>query len=459
MVKTLSEMLRPRGRDAIKVDAAAGAGLFAFVLIVFLASPVRHVMDSNYSMLLSQSLLHHRSFTLDGFSLPRHEPKPRRSRISVGDIHQLEYVGGHIYYLYPPGSSVLSLPFVALMNAAGISAANADGSHNLGGETRIQAALAALLMALLALVFYFTGRVLLPPGWSALLALGAAFGTQVWSTASRGVWSDTWGIFLLGLVTFMLVAREAGLYPIRPILLATLLAWTYFMKPTYSIPVVAVTAYMLLYQRRLFLAYAAAGAAWLAAFLAYSWYHFRQPLPNYYIFYNLFETGTLTTALPGNLVSPSRGLLVFVPALLFVAYLLVRYRADIEMPRLAVLSLAVVATHLFAISLLRPWHGGHSYGPRLSTGIVPWFFLAALLSVRAWRRGKAAGRQTVRPALRRRLEATLGGALLLVSITMNGVGATSYAALKWNECPVDVTWQPDRVWDWRHPQFLAPWDR
>lgn len=459
MVKSLSGMLRPRGRDAIKFDAAVGASVFAFALIVFLASPVRHAMDSTYSMLLSQSILHHRSFTLDGYSLPRHEPKQRRGRVTVGDVYQLEYVDGHIYYIYPPGSSVLSLPFVALLNAAGISAANADGTYNLRGEFMIQCGLAALLMALLTLVFYFTGRTLLPPGWSALLALSAAFGTQIWSTASRGLWSDTWGIFLLGLVTFMLAAREAGLYPVRPILLATLLAWTYFVKPTYSVSIVAVTAYVLLYQRQLFLAYATVGAAWLAAFVAYSWYHFRQPLPNYYFFHQYFELDTLATALPGNLVSPSRGLLVFVPALLFVVYLLVRYRADVEMPRLAILSLAVAALHLFAISLLRPWHGGHSYGPRLSTGIVPWLFLAALLSVRAWRRRHAAGRQAERPKLRGRLETALGSALLVISIMMNGLGATSSAVLRWNTSPVNVDQHPDRVWDWRDPQFLAPWFR
>src|SRR5262245_35205765 len=115
-------------------DVSAGAAIFTLALVVFLASPVRQLMDSNYSMLLSQSLLDHHSFTLDGYAVPRYAPKQRRSRVTVGDIYQLEYANGHIYYLYPPGPSLLSLPFVVLFNAGGVSAANPDGSPNPRGE-------------------------------------------------------------------------------------------------------------------------------------------------------------------------------------------------------------------------------------------------------------------------------------------------------------------------------------
>src|SRR2546423_12219416 len=59
---------------------------------------------------------------------------------------QLELHDGHIYYFFPPGSSLLSLPYVALLNACGVSVANADGTYNQRGETIIQASLAALLM-------------------------------------------------------------------------------------------------------------------------------------------------------------------------------------------------------------------------------------------------------------------------------------------------------------------------
>jgi hypothetical protein len=438
-------------------DATVSISIFGLVLILFLLSPVHQLADSNYSMLLSQSLLQHHSFTLDQYQLPRSEPTKQLFHTSVGTAYQLEYIDDHIYYFWPPGTSILSLPFVALMNVAGISAANPDGTYNPRGEITIQAALAALLMALLAAVFYFTSRFLLTPGWSALLALSTAFGTQVWSTASRALWSETWGILLLGIVVLLIVGQEFRRYALRPALLATLLAWTYFIRPTFCVPIIALTIYLLIYQRRLFLWYAAVGAGWFALLVAYSWYHFHQLLPNYFLVYQHFGITTLGTAFLGNLISPSRGLLVCVPVLFLVGYLLMRYWTIVPLKRLAVLSLIVVLVHLIVVSSHTPWYGGHCFGPRYSTGIVPWLFLLGLLAIKGWR--TAHEKSQTQRFRRRRTEATVGLTLLVLSVTINALGATDRATWFWNVRPVNVDEQPDRVWDWRHPQFLARWDR
>ena len=316
----MSSRLKTTAQDysANRLDLILGSAIFLFVLFVFLISRVHQLADSNYSMLLSQSLIHHHSFTLDAYQIPRLAPTPQLFHVSNGNIYQLELVDDHIYYFWPPGTSVLSVPFVALMNIVGVSAAHADGTYDPSGEVLIQARLAALLMAGLTCVFYFASRLLLPPGWSVLVSLGTALGTQIWSTASRALWSETWGIFLLGFVVLSLIAQETGRYRLRPALLATLLAWTYFTRPTFALPIVAITIYILLYHRRLFLTYAVVGAAWFAVFVAYSWYHFRQLLPNYYFVYQHFSATTLGEALLGNLISPSRGLLIYVPILLLI---------------------------------------------------------------------------------------------------------------------------------------------
>ena len=94
----------------------------AFVLgiacgALFLLSPNRQVTDSHFTMLLSESLLRHGSFALDRYfvkpldasRLPRLRPNGLPSQIR-------EEPDGHLYYFFPAGSSVLSVPFVALMN-------------------------------------------------------------------------------------------------------------------------------------------------------------------------------------------------------------------------------------------------------------------------------------------------------------------------------------------------------
>jgi len=244
--------------------------VFVLTFLIFALSPVRQVTDSHYSVLLSESLIHHRSFQLDAnYSIPRYEPLWFGYYFRNGPIYQLELVDGKIYYNFPVGAPILSVPFVAAMNLVGISAANPDGTYNPTGEETIEAVLAALLMAVLSCVFFLTARMVLPLKWSLTMVIAGAFGTQVWSTASRAVWSDTWGILLLGIVLWMLLAQEISGRQLKPVLLATILSWLYIVRPTNSVHIVAISFYVLVFARHLFIRYALTGAAWLGAFMVF----------------------------------------------------------------------------------------------------------------------------------------------------------------------------------------------
>ena len=438
--------------SAHKRDLVIAATIFGVTLLMFLWSPIHLVSDSKYMLVVSQSLLSRRSFTLDHFALPRHEPKDDGVFVTNGKIYQLEYVGGHLYYIFPPGSSVLSVPFVALMNQFGLSVINADGTHNVENEVKQQVILAAILMALLAAVFYATSRLLLPAQWAVIVALGGTLGTQVWSSLSRGVWSDTWGVLLLAIVVWTLLAAKFRNSPVRPVLLGTLLAWTYFVRPTNAVSLVAVAAYLLIYYRKQFLSFAAAAGVWLFLLVVYSWSHFHKLLPNYYRAQRLtFEN--FGEGLAGNLISPSRGLFVFVPVTLFVFYLLARHRRKLAGSGLAYLSLGIVVTHWIAISGYPQWWGGGSYGPRLMAGVLPWLVLLAILSLDAMLKTRAESKG--RSLMQLRLANTLGAMLLLISAFINGVGAIMPATVIWNYKPTRVDRPRTRLWDWRYPQFLA----
>src|SRR5438876_2206025 len=328
-----------------KTDLLAGLVIFILTCSIFILSHNRQIADSKYSMLVSESLLHHGTFALDRYGF---EDFGKQNAGGWGGIYQLELANGHVYYYLPPGSSILSLPWVAVMNAFGISASNADGAYNLRGERIIQASLAAILMAAFACAVFFTSRLLLPLGWSALIAFSVALGTQVLSTASRGLWSDTWGILLVGFVVYMLLAHEGGRHQIRPMLLATLLAWSYFVRPTNSLAVVAVTVYIFVSCRPSFIRYMVVGLAWLIAFIAYSWFHFGHALPSYFLASRL-DFHLFWIALAGNLISPSRGVLISVLVIIFVIFLLVRYAPELPSRRLAIISLAIIVAHLIVV--------------------------------------------------------------------------------------------------------------
>lgn len=441
------------------VELLLCAGLFVSSALIFRQSPVRQISDSRYSMLLSQSLLYHHSFMLDSYAIPRLKPTAastkwfRKSYTYNGDIYHIQIVDNHFYYYLPLGSSVLSMPFVALLNTFNISASNADGSFNLAGETTIEVFIAAVLMAALTVIFYLVGRLFLSRRLSVVVALGGAFGTQIWSTATRGLWSDTWGIFLAGIVILMLVRQERQLHRLRPVLLATILAWMYFVRPTNVIPILGISIYVFLYQRKILGFYVTTGLVWLAGFVAYSWYHFHDVLPHYY-HNNGFGFATYWVALAGNLVSPSRGLLIFVPIVIFIGYLLVRYWSELEQRRLAILSLGVVFAHLLLIACFPYWVGGHSYGPRFTTGLVPWFTLLGILGLKAMLSARARRPGEAR-SFGQRTELVAGVAALLLSVFMNAQGALFPGTYSWNGGPPDVGTNFERVWDWKDPQFLA----
>ncbi len=275
-------------------DALISVVIFSVVLQLFIHSPVRYMGDSKYTLLLTNNLLAKGSFVLDDPAIPRRAAVPFGETLVDGDVYQIEIADSHYYQYFPPG-------------------------YNGRLEVSNQRYIASLLMASLAVTFYSTARLLLPPGWSAGIALGGVLGTQAWSTASRALWTHTWGIALLGSILYLLLALETGRRRLHPVLLATLLSWTYFVRPTNSLFIVGITVYLLLYYRASFAPYAATGAAWFAAFAVYSWTHFRHLLPAYYQA-NRLATTTFWEAVSGNLISPSRGTLIYVPITLFVVF-------------------------------------------------------------------------------------------------------------------------------------------
>lgn len=410
------------------------AMIFVVTATIFLASPVRSLTDSRYSVLISEALLRHGSFVLDEWFADR----PRLS-------YQVERVGGHVYHRYPPGGPVLATPFVWLLAQGGISAVGHSGRYDPGGELFVQAILAACFMALLAVFFLRTTLLILPPRWSWIVALSGCLGTQIWSTASRGLWGDTFLVLILGAVIWLLVAHETDQVRLSAPLLATLLSWGYFARPTASIPILAITLYMVRHHRALIVPYLATGAAWCAVFVTYSWLNFGTLLPSYYRT-SRFSLGALESGLPGILVSPSRGQLVFVPVTLFVAYLMVRYRRSLPRPRLIMPALFSVLAHILVVGAFEDWHGGHSYGPRYLTPLVPWMVLLAALGLRVMLERRAPGM---------RIELAAAAVLVVCSVLVQARGAWARETWEWNKTPSDVSLHPERVWIWRDAQPLA----
>jgi len=362
--------------------------VFLVTLLIFMMAPTFQSLDSRYSLMVSQNLIDRGSFRLNDIpGLAEQFPYYR----SKGNF---EVVNGDLYYLFPNASSLLSVPYVAAMNLFGGVVINPDGSFDTGLEVRLQRGLASLLMATLVAVTFMTSRLWLPVGWSWLVGLTAAFGTQIFSTATRGLWSHTWGILLLGTAIYLLARHLRG-FPLNPYLLATLVSWAYMVRPTFSVSIVVVSAYVLLNIREAFLRYALTGLSCFALFIGYSWYNYGKPLPTYFAGGRL-GSGTFWEALAGNLVSPARGVLIYSPFILAIPVLLVVYRRELKGPWLVAHACAAILLHLMTVSTFPHWWAGHSYGPRLMTDVVPWVMLLAILGLDAMRTASCDAKGDVR---------------------------------------------------------------
>ncbi len=421
--------------------------LVVAAFVVFRVSPNRALADAFYSTLLSWSVLTAGSVHVEPFlgdaAAMRHLPGfvPE-----VGRPYQIEATGGHLFYWYPPAPSLLAVPLVAAAAAFGLTPIGADGRYDPVRDTALHGWLGPLVSAALVGVLFVLASELLPLPSAAAVTVIAALGSPIWSTLSRAMSSHTWHALLLALVAFEMLSAARHGRAVRASAIATLLAWAYLSRPATSIVIAAVTVWMLLRHPRGFAVYAVTGACWAALFFAYSWLQFGTWLPAYYRLTATMSPHWMLPSAAGLLFSPSRGLFVYSPIVLWVGWIAVRHRRTLRFPDLALLAVVIVGTTFLVMSTWRVWWGGHAYGPRLCSDFIPWIFLLAVLALDARRRA---------PARPRRLELAVGVLLAVVSAALHAPGALQIAPLVWNERLGAQEGEPPLLWEWRYAQFLA----
>ncbi len=156
-----------------------------------------------------------------------------------------------------------------------------------------------------------------------------------------------------------------------------------------------------------------------------------------------------------QLISPSRGLLVFSPIVLVaIAGAVIARRRKATTP-LEVLCAVAVPSYVFAIALFPVWWAGTSFGPRFMTETLPFIFVLSLPFVNwviAWRSEKPARRP-----LSYRIGVAGAVVLLACSVLINAQGGVLRSSICWNLKAHDVEsvdQNPARVWSWNDPQVV-----
>jgi hypothetical protein len=266
-----------------------------------------------------------------------------------------------------------------------------------------------------------------------------AFGTQSWGIASRTVWMQAPSMLCLALA--LLFALRAAESPRWVSALGVVLALAYFVRPTNAVPLVVFGVWVFLQHRGAFGRFVRGAVAVVALFATVNLVLYGQLLQPYFRASRLALTPTVVQALLANLVSPSRGIFIFVPVTVLAV---LGFRSRLKAHQLTSLDVAIAVTivgYWIGVSCFPDWTGGWSYGPRFLADVIPLFvwFLPAVLE-----------------ALARSRNALLIGLATLVVVCSVGIearGAFVDRTATWNWEPRYL--DPARVWDWGDPQFLA----
>jgi hypothetical protein len=356
-------------------------------------------------------------------------------------FYGLLVIDGRPYNRYPIGASLVILPLVWLTDGS-----PGDGEARMAQALRIAAACAKILAALsVALLFAFLAA-LTSPGRALALALVFAFATAHYPIHAGGLWTHNVVIPLVLTALLLLVTHE-GRYAWSA---AFPLALAFATRPTVTPMIAVLTVHV---ARRLPAAlprFALTGASLALLYVAWSFHMYGAPIPPYYL-----ETAPgyhrgqafLGEPLIGHLVSPNRGLFVFMPVLAFSIWGMVRaFRSEGEHAALWRTLAVIVIAHWVVVSVMaRGWWGGWAFGPRHLMEVVP---LLVVLLVPALE-GFALLRQRVRLLL-----APLVAATLWWSLFVAVHGANSVAPHTWNSTPNSIDEHPERVWDWKDMQIL-----
>jgi hypothetical protein len=429
-----------------------GAALCAVVFAVFALSPVRQNYDSYLSLPTAYTIVHGRTLDLSGLESPK--VRDHYANVEGADGTRVNY--------FPWAGSLWFVPAVLALDAAHLVGLG-PGAHEVadgGPMDVIQVLVASAVLAGAIALVAATVLDRLDPRFARrrqvalLVAGGLAFGTSVWSVASRAFWQHTPSLFALAAALYCL-QRLTGAVKGRSSLAAgagLALGLAYTFRPTNGLTILAVSAYLVACHRRSIVPYLTGAAAVAVPWMAVNVEAYGSPLQPYYAAQRVGWHLAFPEALAANLISPARGLVIFSPIVLLAPLGLARRWRDPLRPGLrrldVALAVAVVAQIVAASAYGDNWWAGHSYGPRLLTDTLVPLALLATPTVAALWPAAASTRPRVRPLA---IAAVLA---LAWSTFVASQGALSRATSCWSGEPnIDV--HLERVWSWGDPQFLA----
>lgn len=438
--------------------------VFLVTTAVFCISPVITNYDSFATFPTAVSIVNRGTLSLDAYQHLK----------VLATSYTVSHTNGHLLTSYPWAVGLFAVPAVVvidLLHAFGGPSADSVVTQHPQTVQVVQLLSASfvtgLACGLLALLAY---RRLRGPAeerrhWALLCGLVFAFATSAWSTASRALWQHGPSLLFLAVALLALdrmFPRNAEGDPAQagarwaPLIAGFALAGAVTVRPTNAIAL-ALGTILVLWKtpRRSIVTYGIGAAAVFVPWSLITYLTYGTLLQPYDRATKLGLPSTFFESVAAQLISPSRGLLIFSPIVLVALAGLVIARRQRALTPLDVLSAVAVPCYLIAIALFPVWWAGTSFGPRFMTETLPFLLVLAIPFVDWVAAGRAEKPERRPPLYRVGVVATV--VVLVCSVFVNAQGALLSSTICWNlKAPgvASVDEDPARAWSWSNPQFV-----
>jgi hypothetical protein len=290
----------------------------------------------------------------------------------------LRKVGNHYLSAFPIITPLISLPvyFVALQ---------IDKSVTWDFLIVLSHISSALIMALSGGLFYLLLEkfFFMDSKKSVLLSLVFLFGTINYALISQALWQHgTLQLFLI-LYLYYLLSYQRKSTVLSGVLIGLFAGLAILSRPTGVISIGIVSLFLLLSRlqlnkKLLFMLLFVVGLLPSILFFVYYNNAFYKDIQNQGYSNQIFKNwlSPFPQSFSGVWVSPSKGILVYSPIIIFgfIGIWLIRKSDSVYKP-FYYLCLAAVLLHTLVMSFWKHWYGGWSFGYRMSSDVIPFMVL------------------------------------------------------------------------------------
>lgn len=359
-------------------------------ILIFLISAVVYLSngetisagDTIPNTLLGFNILENHTFNFDAFRTSHF-----CSESYANCYFFVEGINGHLSSTYPIGSAIITFPLYIIFYAylklrcyySGLVTLDLTSVSFELYRAFYEKLAATIITAITVSVFYISVRLKFTITISLISTYIFAFATNTWMTSSQGLWQHgISNLMLISTIYCLLKANRTSEKSQKIWLFLAGIACGFLpgIRPTSTIYVVAVIIYSVFtYRFRSIVLFF--GLVSTLPSILWNLYYFHNFIGGYGkmfpTFPYLFTFNNFITASMGTLISPSRGLIIYSPVILYSLpgisqVFKLRFTKDEKLiGSMTIACIFLLGSYCFYVV----WWAGHSYGPRFMVDVMP----------------------------------------------------------------------------------------